>query len=122
MENQIEIYKSSEGIEVSVMLENETVWLNRQQLSLVFDRDIKTIGKHINNVFKEGELEPNSTVAKFATVQKERERTIEGEIGFYNLDRIISIGYRLKSKKGIEFRQGATQQLKEYPVNLKFVL
>ena len=69
--NQVEIYKSVDNkVELSVTLEKDTVWLNRQQLSLLFDRDIKTIGKHINNVFEEGELEQNRTVANFATVQK----------------------------------------------------
>ncbi len=120
MENQIEIYQSPEGIQVSVMLESDTVWLNRQQLSLVFDRDIKTIGKHINNVFKERELDPNSTVAKFATVQTEGSRTIKRVIEFYNLDVIISVGYRVNSKRGTQFRQWATQRLKDYLV--KYVI
>lgn len=120
MENQIEIYQSPEGIQVSVMLESDTVWLNRQQLSLVFDRDIKTIGKHINNVFKEGELDPHSTVAKFATVQTEGSRAIKRVIEFYNLDVIISVGYRVNSKRGTQFRQWATQRLKDYLV--KYVI
>ncbi|MBS1923804.1 MAG: virulence RhuM family protein [Bacteroidetes bacterium] len=120
MENQIEIYQSPEGIQVSVMLESDTVWLNRQQLSLVFDRDIKTIGKHINNVFKERELDPNSTVAKFATVQTEGSRAIKRVIEFYNLDVIISVGYRVNSKRGTQFRQWATQRLKDYLV--KYVI
>jgi len=114
----IEIYKSPENnIEISVTLDNDTVWLNRYQISTLFDRDIKTIGKHINNVFKEGELEQVSTVAKFATVQKEGERTIEREIEFYNLDVIISVGYRVKSKQGTQFRIWATQRIKDFLVN-----
>ena len=72
MENKIEIYKTATGTEVSVQLEQDTVWLNRQQLALLFDRDVKTIGKHINNVFKEKELDAKSTVANFATVQRDR--------------------------------------------------
>lgn len=120
MENQIEIYQSPEGIQVSVMLESDTVWLNRQQLSLVFDRDIKTIGKHINNVFKERELDPNSTVAKFATVQTEGSRAIKRVIEFYNLDVIISVGYRVNSKRGTQFRQWTTKRLKDYLV--KYVI
>jgi hypothetical protein len=77
MDNQIEIYKSvTNDIELQVNLDNDTVWLNRQQLALLFDRDIKTIGKHINNIFLEDELDAFSTVAKFATVQLEGERKI----------------------------------------------
>jgi len=117
MENKIEIYKSSDDkIELQVNLDNETVWLNRQQISSLFARDIKTIGKHINNVFDEGELQQTSTVAKFAIVQKEGKRTIEREIEFYNLDVIISVGYRVKSTQGTQFRQWATQRLKDYLV------
>jgi len=106
--NQIEIYKSNDNnIELHVKLENDTVWLNRQQLSLLFDRDIKTISKHIVNVFKEGELDIDSTVAKIATVQPEGNRLIKRNVEHYNLDLIISIGYRVNSKRG-------TQLLKAY--------
>lgn len=115
--NEVEIYKSSDAeIEVQVTLQGDTVWLNRHQMALLFDRDVKTIGKHINTVFKEGELEENSTVAKFATVQKEGTRTVEREVEYYNLDVIISVGYRVKSKRGTQFRQWATQRLKDYLV------
>lgn len=117
MENQIEIYKSLDNkIELSVNLDHETVWLNRQQLALLFDRDVKTIGKHINNVFDEQELDSSSTVANFATVQIEGEREIKRKIEHYNLDVIISVGYRVKSKQGTQFRQWATQRLKDYLV------
>lgn len=95
-----------------VNLKDETVWLNRAQLSELFDRDIKTIVKHINNALKE-ELDI-STVAKFATVQKEGDRNVTREIDYYNLDMIISIGYRVKSKQGITFRKWANQVLKDY--------
>lgn len=93
-------------------MRDATVWLNRQQLAESFDRDIKTIGKHINNVLKEGY--DNSTVVKFATIQKERNREITREIEYYNLDVIISVGYRVKSKNGILFRKWANKILKEY--------
>jgi prophage maintenance system killer protein len=117
MENQIEIFKSiDDQIELQVNLTKETVWLSRHQISTLFDRDIKTIGKHISNVFREGELERISTVAKFATVQTEGKRMIEREIEFYNLDVIISVGYRVKSNRGTQFRQWATQRLKDYLV------
>ena len=114
MDNQIEIYKSTDNcIEIHVNLDNETVWLNRRQLSLLFDRDIKTIGKHINNVFKEGELVANSVIANFATTAVDG-KTYQEE--HYNLDVIISVGYRVKSKIGTQFRQWATQRLKDYLV------
>ncbi len=116
-QNKIEIFKAKDNkTEVIVKFEDETVWLNRHQLSELFDRDIKTIGKHINNVFREGELEEISTVANFATVQKEGNRTVERNIEYYNLDVIISVGYRVKSKRGTQFRQWATQRLKDFLV------
>lgn len=95
-------------------MQDETVWLNREQLSLLFDRDIKTIGKHINNALKE-ELD-YSTVANFATVKKEGNKNVTRSIEYYNLDMIISIGYRVKSKNGIEFRKWATKVLKDYMI------
>ncbi len=113
----IEIYESLDGqADIQVHLENDSVWLNRQQLSELFDRDVKTLGKHINNVFKEGELDKGATVAKFATVQKEGERSVERQVEYYNLDVIISVGYRVKSQRGTQFRIWATQRLREYLV------
>lgn len=115
MSNEIILYQSDDLPErIEVRLENETVWLNRQQLVLLFGRDVKTIGKHINNVFSEGELSEKSTVAKFATVQKEGDRIIERQIEYYNLDVIISVGYRVKSRQGTQFRIWATRVLKDY--------
>jgi prophage maintenance system killer protein len=116
MENkdQIVIYKAADGqTQIDVQLQNETVWLNRQQLSVLFDRDIKTIGKHINNVFKEGELEQRTVVAKFATTAKDG-KSYETE--HYNLDLIISVGYRVKSKRGTQFRIWANKVLKDFLV------
>jgi prophage maintenance system killer protein len=111
---EIEIYQDQDqSVRVEVKLQHETVWLNRQQLSELFDRDIKTIGKHINNIFKEEELSQDSTVAKFATVQTEGNRKVEREIEHYNLDVIISVGYRVNSRRGTQFRQWATQRLRE---------
>ena len=97
---------------LQVKLEKETVWLNRNQIAELFERDVKTIGKHINNALKE-EVDL-STVAKFATVQTEGTRNVEREIEYYNLDMIISVGYRVKSKRGIEFRRWANSVLKQY--------
>ena len=96
MKNEIVLYQSNELPErIEVRIEEETVWLNRQQLAVLFGRDIKTIGKHVNNVFSEGELVKDSTVANFATVQNEGDRRVERQIEYYNLDVIISVGYRV---------------------------
>jgi hypothetical protein len=111
--SNIIIFKDGE-LDLQVSLDEETVWLNRHQLSELFCRDIKTIGKHINNVFKENELEKNSTVANFATIQNEGGREVTREIEHYNLDVIISVGYRVKSQRGVKFRQWATKILKRY--------
>jgi len=115
MNNEIVLYQDNElSSRIDVRVEAETVWLNRNQLAVLFNRDVKTIGKHINNVFSEGELDKNSTVANFATVQNEGGRNIEREIEYFNLDVIISIGYRVKSKQGTQFRIWANRILKEY--------
>lgn len=118
--NEIEIYKSSDAeIEVQVTLQGDTVWLNRHQMALLFDRDVKTIGKHINTVFKEGELEEKVVVAKFATTTQHgaiKDKLQTKNVAYYNLDVIISVGYRVKSKRGTQFRQWATQRLKDYLV------
>ena len=115
MKNEIVLYQSNELPErIEVRIEEETVWLNRQQLAVLFGRDIKTIGKHVNNVFTEGELIKDSTVANFATVQNEGERRVERQIEYYNLDVIISVGYRVKSKQGTQFRIWATHVLRDY--------
>jgi hypothetical protein len=86
-EQNILIYQNADGlIKLDVRLQDETVWVNRQQMATLFNRDVKTIGKHINNVFSEGELEKSSTVANFATVQNEGDREVERNIEYYNLD------------------------------------
>ncbi|MGC4128940.1 MAG: RhuM family protein [Bergeyella sp.] len=115
MKNEIVLYQSDELPEhIEVKIDEETVWLNRHQISVLFGRDVKTIGKHINNVFSEGELVKNATVANFATVQNEGGRTVERRVEFYNLDVIISVGYRVKSKQGTQFRIWATNVLRDY--------
>jgi hypothetical protein len=115
MKNEIIVYRPNELAEhIEVRIDKETVWLNRQQISDLFDRDVKTIGKHINNVFAEGELEEKTTVAKFATVQNEGGRKVKRQIEHYNLDVIISVGYRVKSKQGTQFRIWANRVLKDY--------
>jgi prophage maintenance system killer protein len=115
--SEIKIFQAKDNqVEVTVQFDNETVWLNRNQLATLFDRDIKTIGKHITNVFKEGELTKEATVAKYATVQKEGDREVTREIEHYNLDVIISVGYRVKSQRGTQFRIWANSVLKDYLV------
>ena len=112
-ENEIVLYQPNDAIRLEVRLEEETVWLNRNQMSILFGRDVKTIGKHINNALRE-ELQGLATVAKFAIVQNEGGRQVTRMIDFYNLDMILSVGYRVKSSQGILFRQWANKVLKEY--------
>lgn len=111
MKNEIIIFEN-QNVKLEVNMKDETVWLNREQIANLFDRDIKTIGKHINNALNE-ELD-NSTVAKFAITQKEGKRVVTREIEYYNLDMIISVGYRVKSNNGIIFRKWAGKILKDY--------
>ena len=115
MEHQGEIilYQPDKEVKLEVRLENETVWLNRQQLAELFARDVKTIGKHISNALRE-ELAGMATVAKFAIVQNEGGRTVTRQIEFYNLDMILSVGYRVKSNRGIQFRIWSNSVLKNH--------
>ena len=110
---EIILYQPDKEVKLEVRIEDETVWLNRQQLSELFNRDVKTIGKHVNNALKE-ELAGMATVANFATVQKEGDRTVTRQVEYYNLDMVLSVGYRVKSNRGIEFRRWANRVLKEY--------
>ena len=118
LNNQIVLYQSEDGMtQLDVKLEGETVWLNRQQMAELFGRDVKTIGKHINNALREELNDGISTVAKFATVQKEGSRLVNREVEYYDLDMIISVGYRVKSKRGVEFRRWANDILKQFLIN-----
>ena len=108
--NEIILFEN-QGVKLEVNLKDETVWLNRQQISKLFGRDIKTIGKHINNALKEELLEDSSVVAKFATTASDGKTY---QVEYYNLDMILSVGYRVKSNKGIIFRKWANKVLKEY--------
>lgn len=110
---EIIIYKSSDK-PVDVRLEDDTVWLNLKQMADVFGRDKSVISRHIKNVYESGELSQKQTVAKFATVQKEGKKTVKREVEHYNLDMIISIGYRVNSKVGTAFRIWATKTLKDH--------
>lgn len=112
--NDVQIYRSADGeISLEVRTDGDTVWLNRAQLAALFGRDVKTIGKHVANARRE-ELAGLSTVAKFATVQQEGPRLVEREVEHYNLDMILSVGYRVKSAEGVHFRRWATGVLKQY--------
>ena len=116
-QNQTEfiLYTAPQGkVSVEVMLLNETVWLSINQMALLFGVDKSGISRHLKNIFETGELDKTATVAKFATVQNEGGRKINRNIDFYNLDAIISVGYRVNSIQGTKFRIWATQTLKEY--------
>ena len=116
------LYQTPDGVtKIEVKLQNETVWLSLDQMAELFQRNKSTISRHIKNVFEEGELQPDSTVAFFATVQTEGKRKVERDIAYYNLDMIISVGYRVHSYRGVQFRQWATAVLKEY-IKKGFVL
>jgi len=112
---EVIIYTSDDGVtRINVNLHDETVWLSLDQMAELFQRDKSTISRHIKNIFTEGELQAASTVANFATVQNEGNRLVEREIDYYNLDVIISVGYRVKSLAGTRFRIWANSILKEY--------
>ncbi len=111
------IYQSDDGlIKIETQLEDETVWLTQEEMATLFDKGRSTITEHILNIYKEKELEQNPTCRKFRRVRKEGSRTVEREMDHYNLDVIISVGYRVKSIQGTRFRQWATQRLREYIV------
>lgn len=112
---EIILYQNPDGkIKIDVRLEDETVWLTQDQMANLFGKGRSTVTEHIANVFEEGELEQNRTCRKFRQVRKEGNREVEREIDHYNLDVIISVGYRVKSVQGTQFRIWATQRLKEY--------
>jgi len=115
MDNNIIIFKTEdEQIKVDVRFYDESVWLTIDQMAALFERDKSTISRHIKNVYSDKELLPEATVAKFATVQMEGDRKVERNLDYYNLDVIISVGYRVKSLRGTQFRQWATKRLNEY--------
>ena len=116
-ENKIVIYQTDDGqTQIDVRLENETVWLTQSQMAELFQTDRTSIVRHINNIYKVEELERESTCAKIAQVQMEGKRTVKRNIPYFNLDMIISVGYRVNSKRGVKFRQWANQVLKQYLV------
>lgn len=117
MKNEILIYQAdeiSEHIEVRIDEECETIWLTQKQMGVLFDKDTDTIGLHLKNIFNEQELDETATTELFSVIQKEGNRNVKRKIKFYNLDAIISVGYRVNSKRGTQFRQWATKRLKDY--------
>jgi hypothetical protein len=115
-QGEIVIYKTTgeNNFQLEVRVENETVWLTQAQMVELFNSTKQNISLHINNIFKEGELEPNSTVKEYLTVQQEGKRKVKRKIALYNLDVIISVGYRVKSQRGTQFRIWANKVLKDY--------
>ncbi len=112
---EVRVYEAADGeVRVDVRLDRETVWLTQEQMSQLFGRERSVITKHVRNAFREGELEPGATCAKFAQVQTEGDRTVTRDVDHYNLDVIISVGYRVKSVQGTRFRQWATATLRDH--------
>lgn len=116
MENKIEIYKSTDGIEVSILVENETVWATQRQMAELFETTPQNITLHLKKVYGDGEIVELSTCKEYLQVQMEGKRKVQRKQLFYNLDAILSVGYRVNSKRGTQFRQWATQRLKDYLV------
>lgn len=115
--SSIVLFESADGeVRLDVKSDKDTVWLTKEQLSILFGRDRTVITRHIANVYKEGEVDHESTCAKIAQVQKEGSREVERQVEYYNLDVIISVGYRVKSQRGVEFRRWATDVLRRYIV------
>ena len=113
--SNIIMYTTEDGLtKIEVTFEEDTVWLSLEQMTELFQRDKSTVSRHIKNIFAEGELSQESTVAKFATVQMEGARQVSRDIEYYNLDVIISVGYRVKSLRGTQFRIWSSSVLKEY--------
>ncbi len=114
-QSAIEIFKTEDGnTEIKVNLSNDTVWLSKRQMAQLFDKDTDTVGLHLRNIFKSNELNEDSTTEEFSVVQKEGRRNVSRIVKFYNLDAIISVGYRVNSKRGTQFRIWANKVLKEY--------
>jgi prophage maintenance system killer protein len=122
---EVVLYQAPDGrVRLEVQLERETIWLNLNQMAELFERDKSVVSRHLRNVYQEGELNPSATVAFFATVQKEGRRIVSRQVEYYNLDAILSVGYRVNSRRGTQFRIWATQVLRDhilkgYTVNLR---
>ncbi len=116
-DKKVVVYETPDGeMRVDVRLDQETVWLTQQQMAELFGRDRSVVTRHIRNIFREEELDPEATCAKFAQVQSEGGRVVSRKIDHFNLDVIISVGYRVNSKRGVQFRQWATRTLRDHLV------
>ncbi|MBW1945940.1 MAG: virulence RhuM family protein, partial [Deltaproteobacteria bacterium] len=114
---KVVLYQAQDGtVELDVRLDRDTIWLSQKQMSTLFDKDTDTIGLHLRNIFKEGELEESTTTEESSVVQKEGNRQVRRRVRFYNLDAIISVGYRVNSKRGTQFRIWATRVLRDHIV------
>jgi prophage maintenance system killer protein len=115
--SELVLYRSKDGaVQLDVQLEKETIWLTQKQMGLLFGKDSDTIGLHIRNIYKEGELEESATAEDSSVVQQEGRRKVARKVRFYNLDAILSVGYRVNSKRGTDFRIWATKVLKQHIV------
>lgn len=115
--SNILIYQTEEGnTKIDVRLENGTVWMTQKAIAELYQKGVNTINEHIKNIFEEGELEDEATIRKNRIVQTEGKREVEREVAFYNLEMIIAVGYRVRSHRGTQFRQWATERLNEYLV------
>ena len=111
--SELILYQTDDGrTRIEVRFQGETVWLSLNEMAELFQRDKSVISKHIRNIFEEGELDPEATVAKYATVQQEGRRSVSRVIEYFNLDVIIAVGYRVKSPRGTQFRIWATERLR----------
>lgn len=114
---EIVLYQAPDGkVELTIRLERESLWLSQKQMSVLFDKDTDTIGLHLRNIYKEGELEESATTEESSVVQKEGKRQVTRNVRLYNLDAVLSVGYRVNSKRGTQFRIWANNVLKEYLV------
>lgn len=114
---EILLYQTEDGkTRLEVQFQGETVWLTQKQMAELFQKDVRTISEHIRNVYEEGELAPEPTLRNFRIVQSEGKRQVERDVAHYNLDVVISVGYRVKSHRGVQLRIWATQRLREYLV------
>jgi hypothetical protein len=114
-ESGIKIFQSEDGkIEIQVVVQSESVWLSQKQMADLFEKDSDTIGLHLRKIYKSGELIKNATTEKYSVVQKEGSRNVTRTLNLYNLDAIISVGYRVNSKRGVQFRIWANQVVKDF--------
>ena len=113
---EITFYKNENGGEVHVRLANDTLWLTQKQMADLFDKDSDTIGLHLKHIFQECELDESATTEEYSVVQLEGKRKVRRSVKHYNLDAIVSVGYRVNSRRGTQFRQWATQRLRDYLV------